>query len=161
MKEQEPRDAAVRERERKRRQAEREAHGITEVPPRTFPLVALGWSGAIVTGISFLLVLALDAGSLWGWLYVVTSGAFAAVLLFFAHRHDGARFGVPLQSGISNGVATNAAVVLAALQLCGGFVGLLKEIELDGSNGRSAATTIIKQEICPEGPRFEYPHERS
>jgi FtsH-binding integral membrane protein len=154
------RDAALRAVERKRRQAEREARELGGSVSRTYPLEGLGWLGAIFTGASLVLLLVLGAPSVWSCLFVVLSGIFAAVLLFVAHRHREARFGVPLRGGSGNSTATNVAIFLAVVQLAGGTVGLAKEIDARDSVG-STTTTIIKQKVCPPNPHFEFPYERS
>jgi hypothetical protein len=152
------REAALRAAERKRREAEREARALGASKSTTYPLTTLGWLVVVVTFIALVTLLTVGAPSDWSWAYVLSSGVFAAILLVIGYQRGEPRFGVPLRTGTKNGLATNVAVTLAVLQLAGGAVALGNALVVGGSG---SPTTIINQRICPEGPHFAFPKERS
>lgn len=157
--EQELRDTAVRESERRLRQARRDARELNSAAPRTLPLSALGWIGTITTCSALGFLLALGAPSPWVWLCVGLSGLFTVVIVIVDHRHNTARVGVPLRSRNGNGAATNVAVLLATLQIVGAIIGLINVIETRADTG--GATTIVEEKVCPAEPESVFPAERS
>ncbi len=157
--EREFRAAAVRESERRLRQAKREARELDSIAPRTLPLSALGWIGTITTCSALGFLLALGAPSPWVWLCVGLSGLFTGVVVIVDHRHKAARIGVPLRSRGSNGAANNVAVLLAALQIVGAVIGLINVIETRANT--DGPTTVIEEKVCPAEAQSVFPAERS